>query len=123
MKPTTLNTIIIAGLAVTGSLANAASFNAGVSAYERDLASWTIAQSSVTSNVAQENEFIARDLASWTVAQSNVTTDVAQGNAFYESDHASWTGNHASEITSVAQENTIYARDLAFWYGYGLRNS
>ena len=98
MKPTTLNTIIIAGLAVTGSLANAASFNAGVSAYERDLASWT-------------------------VAQSNVTTDVAQGNAFYESDLASWTGNRVSEITSVAQENTIYARDLAFWYGYGLRNS
>src|SRR3990170_1955977 len=98
MKPTTLNTIIIAGLAVTGSLANAASFNAGVSAYERDLASWTVAQSSVSPKAVQENDFIARDLASWT-------------------------GNHASEITSVAQENTIYARDLAFWYGYGLRNS
>src|SRR3990172_957716 len=105
MKPTTLNTIIIAGLAVTGSLANAASFNAGVSAYERDLASWTIAQSSVSPKAVQENDFIARDLASWTIAQSSVSPKVAQENEFIARDLASWTVAQSNVTTDVAQGN------------------
>ena len=132
MKHSILNTTLIAGLAVAGSVASAAPVNAE-SVYARDLASWTGAPLSLP-GAAQKNAFYERDLASWTGARLSVTPGVAVArgslreflgviteNPFYARDLASWTGNsHLGDIASGVQ-NAVYARDLASWYSNGLR--
>ena len=110
MKPTLLNTILIAGLASVGSLAIADSSYTGETAYALDLASWTVAQQTAYAGT-QDNAFIARDLASWTVAQQNAHAGI-QDNTFIVRDLASWTGVPPSQIPG---ENTFYARDRALW--------